>query len=50
MDFSLTKKQLMVRKLMREFAENEVEPLAAEVDEQERFPEETEEKMKKYGM
>lgn len=50
MDFSLTKKQLMVRKLMREFAENEVEPLAAEVDEQERFPEETVEKMKKYGM
>lgn len=50
MDFSLTKKQLMVRKLMREFAGNEVEPLAAEVDEQERFPEETVEKMKKYGM
>lgn len=50
MDFSLTKKQLMVRKLMREFAENEVEPLAAEVDEKERFPEETVEKMKKYGM
>lgn len=50
MDFSLTKKQLMVRKLMREFAENEVEPLAAEVDEKERFPEETVAKMKKYGM
>ena len=50
MDFSLTKKQQMVRKLMREFAENEVEPLAAEVDENERFPEETVAKMKRYGM
>ena len=31
----------LVRQLAREFAENEVRPLAAELDEEERFPEET---------
>lgn len=30
MDFHLTKEQLLVRKMYREFAENEVKPLAAE--------------------
>ena len=38
MDFHLTKEQLLVRKMYREFAENEVKPLAAEIDEEERFP------------
>lgn len=41
MDFKLTREQAMVQKMYREFAENEVKPLAAEVDEEERFPEET---------
>jgi len=50
MDFNLTKEQEMVRKLMRDFAEKEVKPLAAEVDELERFPRETVDKMKKNGM
>ncbi len=50
MDFRLTKQQEMVRKLCREFAINEVEPIAAEVDEAERFPSETVEKMHRYGM
>ena len=40
----------MLRKLYREFAENEVKPIAAEVDEEERFPLETVEKMAKLGM
>ena len=31
MDFHLTKEQLLVRKMYREFAENEVKPLAAEI-------------------
>ena len=44
MDFHLTKEQLLVRKMYREFAENEVKPLAAEIDEEERFPMETVEK------
>ena len=50
MDFHLTKEQLLVRKMYREFAENEVKPLAAEIDDEERFPMETVEKMAKLGM
>jgi len=50
MDFSLTKEQLMVRNVMKEFAENEVKPIAAEIDETKRFPRETVEKMAKYNM
>ena len=50
MDFHLTKEQEMVRKMYREFAENEVKPLAEEIDEEERFPMETVEKMAKLGM
>ena len=50
MDFHLTKEQLMLRKMYREFAENEVKPLAEEIDEEERFPMETVEKMAKLGM
>ena len=50
MDFRLTKEQLLVRKMVREFAENEVKPLASEIDEEERFPMETVEKMAKLGM
>jgi len=49
MDFSLDKKHEMARALFREFAETEVKPLAQEVDEQERFPRETVEKMQKLG-
>ena len=44
MDFHLTREQEMVRKMYREFAENEVKPLAEELDEEERFPMETVEK------
>ncbi len=36
--------------MIREFAEKEVKPLAAEVDEEERFPEETVAKMAKIGL
>jgi len=50
MDFKLTKEQLLVRKMVREFAENEVKPLASEIDEEERFPMETVQKMAKLGM
>ena len=50
MDFHLSKEQEMVRKMYREFAENEVKPLAEEIDEEERFPMETVEKMGKLGM
>ena len=50
MDFTLSKQQQMVQKMYREFAENEVKPLAEELDEEERFPMETVEKMGKLGM
>jgi butyryl-CoA dehydrogenase len=50
MNFTLTKEQELVRKMVREFTENEVKPIAAEIDETERFPRETVEKMAKYGM
>ena len=49
MNFQLSKEYEMARQLFREFAVNEVEPLAQEIDEEERFPVETVEKMKKYG-
>jgi len=50
MDFNLSKKQALFQQMIREFAEKEVKPLAAEIDEQERFPMETVEKMAKIGL
>ena len=49
MDFLLSNEHKMARDLFREFAENEVKPLAQEIDEEERFPHETVEKLKRYG-
>ena len=50
MDFSLSKKEILFQQMIRAFAEKEVKPLAAEVDEEERFPIETVEKMAKLGI
>ena len=50
MDFNLTKTDELFLQMIREFAEKEVKPLAAEVDETERFPEETVRKMAKLGI
>ena len=49
MDFKLSQEHQMARDLFRSFAENEVKPLAQEIDEEERFPAETVEKMAKLG-
>ena len=49
MDFTLSKQHEMARTLFSEFAEKEVKPLAQEVDETEKFPRETVEKMAKAG-
>ena len=38
MDFSYTKQEDLFLQMIREFAEKELKPLAAEVDEEERFP------------
>nr|MBE6544670.1 acyl-CoA dehydrogenase [Oscillospiraceae bacterium] len=43
-------KSILFEQMIKDFAENEVKPLAQEVDEQERFPLETVEKMAKLGL
>lgn len=50
MNFNLTEEQKMIRKVMNDFSENEVKPIAAEIDETERYPRETVEKMVKADM
>ncbi|HBT19174.1 MAG TPA: acyl-CoA dehydrogenase [Clostridiaceae bacterium] len=50
MNFGLTKKQALSQKLFKDFALNEVKPLAQEIDEEERFPVETVEKMASIGL
>jgi butyryl-CoA dehydrogenase len=49
MQFTLSNEDLMMRDLFRKFTENEVEPIAAEVDETEEFPVETVKKMSELG-
>ena len=50
MNFDLTKTEALFLQMIREFSDKEVAPLAAEIDEQERFPLETVEKMKSIGL
>ena len=50
MNFDKTKTEELFLQMIREFAEKEVKPIAAEVDETERFPMETVEKMAKLGI
>ena len=50
MEFGLTKEQQLVKQMVRDFALNEVKPMAAEVDEHEVFPIENVKKMGKIGM
>ena len=49
MNFELSKEQAMARQLFRDFAEKEVKPLAQDVDETEKFPRGTVDKMAKCG-
>ena len=49
MDFTLSKQHEMARQLFKDFAENEVKPLAQETDETEAFPQLTVDKMGKSG-
>ncbi|WP_060681213.1 acyl-CoA dehydrogenase [Virgibacillus halodenitrificans] len=50
MDFQLTDEQEMLRKMVRDFATKEVEPTAAERDEEERFDREIFDKMGELGL
>ncbi len=50
MQFQLTEEQKMLKQMVRDFAENEVEPTAAERDEEERFDREIFDKMAELGL
>ncbi|WLR48892.1 acyl-CoA dehydrogenase [Halobacillus litoralis] len=50
MNFTLTEEQEMLRKMVRDFAKNEVEPTAAARDEEERFDREIFNKMAELGL
>ena len=50
MDFELTEEQRMIRDLARDFAEGEIAPIAARIDESGEFPYETVKKMGAIGL
>ena len=50
MDFSLTMEQEILRNSVRQFAENEIKPVAKELDEKEEFSYETMQKMAELGL
>ena len=50
MPYNLNEDQAAIREMVRDFALNEVEPIAAEVDENSRFPMETFKKMAELGL
>ena len=50
MEFGLTTEQRLIKQMVKSFALNEVKPIAAEVDETERFPMENVKKMGELGM
>ncbi len=50
MDFSLSEDQGMLQQMVRDFAANELQPVAAEIDENEEFPTENIRKMGELGL
>jgi alkylation response protein AidB-like acyl-CoA dehydrogenase len=50
MDFQLTEEQGMIQEMVRDFAENEIMPIASEIDKEGRFPFETFKKMGELGI
>ena len=50
MDFGFNDEYKMIKKMYREFAEKEIKPLTEEIDENERFPKESVQKMADNGM
>ena len=50
MNFKLSEEHEMIRKMVRDFAKNEVEPTAAERDEEERFDMDLFKKMAELGL
>jgi alkylation response protein AidB-like acyl-CoA dehydrogenase len=49
-DFSLTEEQNMLRDMVRDFAQNELKPIASKIDEDEKIPEETISKIGELGL
>jgi len=50
MDFELTEEQKMLKTMAQDFATKELEPIAAQIDEESRFPEENVKKMAELGL
>ena len=50
MDFSLTEDQKMLKTMVRDFAAKELEPIAAQIDEEARFPAESIKKIAELGL
>lgn len=50
MDFSLSKEQLMIQEMVRDFAQKEIAPRADQIDKEEKFPEDIFIKMGKLGL
>jgi len=50
MDFTLTEEQKMLKTMVQDFATKELEPIAAQIDEESRFPAESVQKMAGLGL
>jgi len=50
MDFGLTEDQQIFQRMVRDFATNELQPVAARVDDEEKFPAENVRKMAELGL
>jgi butyryl-CoA dehydrogenase len=50
MKFALSEEQKMIKDMVRDFAEKELRPIAREIDEEERFPDETLPKLSELGL
>ena len=50
MDFSLTEEQKMLKAMVQDFATKELEPIAAQIDEESKFPAENVKKMAELGL
>ena len=50
MNFELTEEQSMIQQMTRDFAEKELKPIAAEIDENHRFPAEVVKKLAELGL
>jgi alkylation response protein AidB-like acyl-CoA dehydrogenase len=50
MNFELTEEQLMIKDMVRDFAENEVKPIAAEIDRMDEFPQKIYKRMAELGL